>query len=106
MDMGYGMWNKRSLHKEGLLTVVSKELSKYKLDLVGVQEVSWDRGATEPAGKYIYFFMETGMKTMNWVNVSLCIREIVVVPSFRAAGCDNDLYQLVAKVMVRLAVGK
>jgi hypothetical protein len=56
MGMVYGTWNKRSLHKEGSLTMVSKELSKYKLDLVGVQEVSWDRGATEPAGKYIFLY--------------------------------------------------
>jgi hypothetical protein len=28
---------------------VSKELSKYKLDLVGVQEVKWEGGGTEPA---------------------------------------------------------
>jgi hypothetical protein len=28
------------------MTVV-KEISKYKLDLLGVQEVRWDRGGTE-----------------------------------------------------------
>jgi hypothetical protein len=32
------------------MTVV-KEVSKYKLDLVGVQEVRWDRCDTEPAGE-------------------------------------------------------
>jgi hypothetical protein len=31
---------------------VASEISKYKLDLVGVQEVRWDRGGTEPAGEY------------------------------------------------------
>jgi hypothetical protein len=25
------------------------------LDLVGVQEVGWDRGGTEPAGEYRFF---------------------------------------------------
>jgi hypothetical protein len=30
---------------------VAREISKYK-DLVGVQEVRWDRGGTEPASKY------------------------------------------------------
>jgi hypothetical protein len=34
---------------------VAKEISKYKLDLVGVQEVRWDRGGTEPAGEYKFF---------------------------------------------------
>jgi hypothetical protein len=32
-----------------------KIISKYKLDLVGVQEARWDRGGTEPAGEYTFF---------------------------------------------------
>jgi hypothetical protein len=32
-----------------------KEISKYKLDLVGVQEVRWDSGGTEPTGEYTFF---------------------------------------------------
>jgi hypothetical protein len=36
MDMRFGKWNVRSLHRVGLLTTVTKEISKYKLDLVGV----------------------------------------------------------------------
>jgi exonuclease III len=34
----------------------SGELVKYKLDLVGVQEVRWDKGGTEPAGDYTFFY--------------------------------------------------
>jgi hypothetical protein len=34
---------------------VAKEILKYKLGLVGVQEVRWDRG-TETAGEYIFFY--------------------------------------------------
>jgi hypothetical protein len=56
MDMVLGMWNVRSLHRAGLLMTVAKEISKYKLDLVGLQEVRWDRGGTEPSGKYIFFY--------------------------------------------------
>jgi hypothetical protein len=37
---------------------VLREISKYKLDFVGVQEVRWDRGDTEPA-------MERGMRIVN-----------------------------------------
>jgi hypothetical protein len=46
---------------------VAKEISKYKLYLVGIQEVRWDRGGTEPVGKYeyIHFRMERGMRIMN-----------------------------------------
>jgi hypothetical protein len=34
---------------------VSGELARYKLDLVGVQEVRWEGGGTEPAGEYTFF---------------------------------------------------
>jgi hypothetical protein len=35
---------------------VAGEISKYKLELVGVQEVRWDGDGTEPAGKYTFFY--------------------------------------------------
>jgi hypothetical protein len=45
MDMRFGTWNVRSLCRAGSLGTVSKELSKLRLDLVGVQEGS----VTQPA---------------------------------------------------------
>jgi hypothetical protein len=55
MDMRFGTWNVRSLYRvESLITVVT-EIAKYKSDLVGVQ-VRWDRGGTEPVGKYTFFY--------------------------------------------------
>jgi hypothetical protein len=39
MDVRFGTWNVRSLYRAGWLMTVSKEISEYKLDLVGVQEV-------------------------------------------------------------------
>jgi exonuclease III len=50
MDMRLATWNVRSLYRAGALVTVSKELSKYRLDLVGVQEVRWEGGGTERAG--------------------------------------------------------
>jgi hypothetical protein len=35
---------------------VSRELSRYRLNLVGVQEVSWEGSGTVPAGEYTYFY--------------------------------------------------
>jgi hypothetical protein len=35
---------------KGSLKTVARELGKYKLDFVGVQEVRWDKGGTERAG--------------------------------------------------------
>jgi hypothetical protein len=39
-----------------LSLTAAKEILKYKLDLVGVQEVRWDGSGTEPAGEYIFFY--------------------------------------------------
>jgi hypothetical protein len=39
---------------------VAKEISKYKLDLVGVLEVRWDRGGTKPAEEYTFFYGKGG----------------------------------------------
>jgi hypothetical protein len=44
------------MHKAGMLRAVAEEISKYKLDLVGVQEVRWDGGFTEKAGEYTFFY--------------------------------------------------
>jgi hypothetical protein len=33
-----------------------RELARYKLDLVGVLEVRWEGGGTEPAGEYTLFY--------------------------------------------------
>jgi hypothetical protein len=38
------------------LKTVARELGKYKLDLVGVQEVRWDKGGTERAEDYTFFY--------------------------------------------------
>jgi hypothetical protein len=37
MDMRFGMWNVTSLHRASLLMAGVKEISKYKLDLVGLK---------------------------------------------------------------------
>jgi hypothetical protein len=33
-----------------------RELARYKLDLVGVQEVRWEGSSTKPAGEYTFFY--------------------------------------------------
>jgi hypothetical protein len=35
---------------------VEKEISKYMLDLVGVQAVRWYRGGTGPASEYTFLY--------------------------------------------------
>jgi hypothetical protein len=56
MDTRFGTWNARNLFGAGPLVTMSKELSKYKLGLVGVQEVRWEGGGTEPAVEYTFFY--------------------------------------------------
>jgi hypothetical protein len=36
MDIRYIKWNFRGLFRAGLLMIIAKEISKYKLDVVGV----------------------------------------------------------------------
>ena len=55
-DTLLGMWNVRSLYRAGALMAVAKELARYKLDLVGVLEVRWDKEGTVRAGKYKFFY--------------------------------------------------
>ena len=49
-DIILGTWNVRSLYRAGSLTASARKLARYKLDLVGVQEVRWDKGGTARAG--------------------------------------------------------
>jgi hypothetical protein len=56
MDMRFGIWNVRSMYRAGSLRAVAEEISKYKLYLVGIQEVWWDGGGTKPAGEYTFFY--------------------------------------------------
>jgi hypothetical protein len=56
MDMRFGTWNIIRLYRACSLRTVAEEMSKYKLDLVGVQEVRWGTGGTESAGEYTFFY--------------------------------------------------
>jgi exonuclease III len=56
MDMRFGTWNVRSMYLAGSIRAVVEEISKYKIDLVGVQEVRWNGGGTEPAGEYTFLY--------------------------------------------------
>jgi exonuclease III len=55
-DTRFGTWNVGSLYRSGFLTAAARELARYKLDLVGVQEVRWDKGATVRAGDCNFFY--------------------------------------------------
>jgi exonuclease III len=76
IDTRFGTWNVRSLYTSGSLKAVARELRKYKLDLVGVQEVRWDKGGTERAEDYTRtFFYVAGNEDHQLGTGFLCIRE-------------------------------
>jgi exonuclease III len=62
--MGIGTWNVRSLCRVGALKSVAGELERYKLDLVGVQEVRWEGEGYQTVDNYT-FSMEKGMLITN-----------------------------------------
>ena len=55
----------RSLYRAGSLTAAARELARYKLDIVGVQEVRWENGAPYEEGTVI-LYMEKEMKIISW----------------------------------------
>jgi exonuclease III len=69
MDMRFGTWNVRSLYRSGSLKTVVRES-----DLVGVQEVRWDKGSTEQAEDYTFFY-GAGNEDHQLGTGLLCIRE-------------------------------
>jgi len=55
-DIVLGTWKVRSMYRAASLTAVARELASYKLDLVGAQEVRWDKGGRVRAGDYNFFY--------------------------------------------------
>jgi exonuclease III len=54
--MRFGTSNVRSLYRAGSLTTAARELTRYKLDLVGVQEIRWEKMDTVRAEDYNIFY--------------------------------------------------
>jgi hypothetical protein len=54
--MRFGTWNVRSLCRVGAIKSVVGELEKYKLDLVGVEEVKWEGGGISNC-RQLYIFL-------------------------------------------------
>jgi exonuclease III len=54
--MRFGTWNVKSLYRVGAIKSVVGELEKYKLDLVGVQEVRCEGVGHQTADNYTFFY--------------------------------------------------
>ena len=64
--MRFGTWNVRSLYRAGSFTAAAMELARYKLDLVGVQEVRWHSEGTLRAGGCNFFYGKGNEKIISW----------------------------------------
>jgi exonuclease III len=63
--MRFDTWNVRNLCRSGSLRTAAGELARYKLDLVSVQEVKWDKGGTVRTGDHLFFHMKKEAKIVN-----------------------------------------
>ena len=52
------------MYRSGSLTTAARELARYKLDLVGVQEIRWDKGGIVRVRDYKFFYGK-GNKTQE-----------------------------------------
>jgi hypothetical protein len=53
--MRFDTWNVMSLYSSCYLTTAATVLLRYELDLVGEEELMWDKGAMVRARDYIFF---------------------------------------------------
>jgi len=56
--MRFGIWNVRSLRRARSFTAAAREFTIYKLDLVIIKEVRWDKGGMVSARDYNFFYEE------------------------------------------------
>jgi hypothetical protein len=54
--MKFGTWNVRSLYRGGSLMAAARELVIYKVDLVGMHNVRFDKEGTVRVGDYNVFY--------------------------------------------------
>ena len=54
--MRFGTWNVRGLYRARSLAAAATVLARYKLDLVGVQGVRWDKRGTVRVGDFNFVY--------------------------------------------------
>jgi hypothetical protein len=96
MDMRFGTWNVRNMYGAGLFRTVAEEMSKYKLGLVGVWEVRWYRGSTEPSSQYTFFYgkgnenHELGKVFFFYIILRGCWCDIIILNVHAPTEDKND----------------
>jgi exonuclease III len=80
--MRFGTWNVSSRYRAGLVMAAVRELAGYNLDLVGVQEVRWDKWSTVRARVYNFFYGK-GNENHHWERFFVYHRTVSAVKRFR-----------------------
>jgi hypothetical protein len=73
-----GTWNVRSLYGVGSLSVIARELDRYKLDIAGVQEVRWEKEGTVRAGEYSFFYGKGKERKIINLGIGLFVHHRIV----------------------------
>jgi exonuclease III len=101
-------WNVRGLYRAGSFMVAVREMARYKLDLVGVQEVRWDTEDSARAdynffygkdcknhqlgtGLFVHHRLVLAVKTVDFVSYECHVqfREVASVISLFECACTK-----------------
>jgi len=69
----------RDLHRAGSLTATARELARYRLDLVGLQEVRGDNGNTVRAEVCNYFYGKGNENHQLYLSIRRAIKQTVLI---------------------------
>ena len=94
--MRIGTWNDTSLYRIGAVTLVARELAKYRLDLVAVQEVKLDGHGISPIGEFMLYYgkgnnnhqLGTGVFVHNRIKSAVKKWEDNIKMDLMEVGCD------------------
>jgi exonuclease III len=82
--MKFGTWNVRSLYRADSLKTVARELGKYKLNLVGVQEVRWENGTLKLRRIIRFSNGATSQKILNFNIICVYLYHSIILNDYLA----------------------